>query len=198
MKHYIYGAGGHGKVVLDAMQVSGMHCDGFVDDGDVAIWMGLTVQTSSNLDLNGEFLLHLAVGNCKLRETIANKWPLDRFFSVLHPDASIAKTNEIGLGTFIAAKAVIAPDAKVGNHCIINHSSVIDHDCKVGDYSHIAPQSSLGGASKIGKGTLIGAGAIVLPGINIGDYALVGAGAIVTKDVTSGTIVAGVPARIMD
>lgn len=197
MKHYIYGAGGHGKVVLDAMQVAGMNCAGFVDDSGIDEWMNLNVLALSSLDINAQTRLHLAIGNGKVREAIANKLSTVSFFSVLHPDASIAKTAEIGLGTLVAAQATIAPDAQVGNHCIINHAAVVDHDCVVGDYSHIAPQSCLGGGSKVGKGVLIGAGAVILPGIAIGDDAVVGAGCIVTKDVAAGTVVIGCPARIM-
>ncbi len=197
MKHYIYGAGGHGKVVLDAMQVAGIICDGFVDDSGVAKWMDLDVLTLSSLDLSKQTHLHLAIGSCKVREAIVNKLAAVSYFSVIHPAASIAKTAEIGLGTLIAAQAVVAPDAQVGSHCIINHSAVVDHDCIVGDYSHIAPQSSLGGATKIGKGVLIGAGAVVMPGITVEDYAVIGAGAVVTKNVSAGTVVVGNPAKKM-
>jgi len=49
----------------------------------------------------------------------------------------------------------------------------------------------------IGKRCFLGANAIIMPGIKIGDSVLVGAGAVVTKDVPSGCIVAGNPARIL-
>lgn len=49
----------------------------------------------------------------------------------------------------------------------------------------------------IGKGVFIGAGSIILPGVSIGDNAVVGAGSVVTKDVPSGTVVCGNPARIL-
>jgi sugar O-acyltransferase (sialic acid O-acetyltransferase NeuD family) len=198
MKHYIYGAGGHGKVVLDAMQVARMCCDGFIDDGVFTSWMGLHVQALSSIDLNEQLCLHLAIGNNKVREAIADKLGGTSFFSVLHPSVSIAQTAQIGLGTLVAAQAVVAPDTKVGVHCIINHSAVVDHDCTIGDFSHIAPQSSLGGASQVGKGVLIGAGSVVLPGITVGDYAVIGAGSVVTKNVGAGTIVVGSPARIIN
>jgi UDP-2-acetamido-3-amino-2,3-dideoxy-glucuronate N-acetyltransferase len=41
----------------------------------------------------------------------------------------------------------------------------------------------------------IGSGAVILGGVRIGAGALIGAGAVVTRDVASGTTVAGVPAR---
>ena len=41
----------------------------------------------------------------------------------------------------------------------------------------------------------IGTGAILLPGVTIGKGGVVGAGAVVTKDVASGEVVAGNPAR---
>ena len=45
------------------------------------------------------------------------------------------------------------------------------------------------------RGASIGSGAVVLGGVRIGAGALVGAGAVVTRDVESGEVVAGVPAR---
>lgn len=41
----------------------------------------------------------------------------------------------------------------------------------------------------------IGAGAIILPGVTIGKSAIVGAGSVVTKNVQSGWLVAGAPAK---
>ena len=47
----------------------------------------------------------------------------------------------------------------------------------------------------IGKDVWIGAGCIILPGVRIGEGAVVAAGSVVTKDISSFTIVGGVPAK---
>lgn len=51
--------------------------------------------------------------------------------------------------------------------------------------------------TRIGKRCFIGCCAVILPGVNIGDSVVVGAGSVVTRDVPSGCIVAGNPARVI-
>ena len=50
----------------------------------------------------------------------------------------------------------------------------------------------------IGKDVWIGSGAILLPGVHVGDGAVVAAGSVVREDVPPRTVVAGVPARIIN
>lgn len=49
----------------------------------------------------------------------------------------------------------------------------------------------------IGDDVWIGGSAIICPGVTIGSKSVIGAGAVVTKDVPSGVVVAGNPARIL-
>ena len=46
-------------------------------------------------------------------------------------------------------------------------------------------------------GCFVGAGAILLPGVRVGRGSFVAAGSVVTQDVPAGTLVAGVPARVV-
>ena len=195
MKYYIYGAGGHGKVVLDALKKSGMACEGFIDDNKFLSTSNFSVFSESQIKNQEIKKIHLAIGSCSDRERISMNWDSNSFFSVYHPDASIALDVKIGIGTFIAANSVVSPDTQIGMHCIINHHVTLDHDSILGNFSHLAPHSVISGGVNIGQGVLIGSGAIVLPGISISDYAVIGAGAVVTKNVGKNVKVAGNPAR---
>jgi len=197
---FIYGAGGHGKVVFDAMRASNKICEGFVDERPVNKWMNLPVFNFSFLKAqeNENNVMHIAIGSCASRAKICSELSGVDFFSVYHPSSIISPSAVIGIGSFLAAGSIIGPDVKVGMHSIINHHAVIDHDCVVGNFCHIAPLASLGGGVSIGQNVLIGAGAIVLPGIKIDDYSIVGAGAIVTENVQSRTTVVGNPARAIN
>jgi acetyltransferase-like isoleucine patch superfamily enzyme len=51
---------------------------------------------------------------------------------------------------------------------------------------------------EIGPNAYIGANAVILPGVKIGTGSIVGASALVNRDVKPGTIVAGVPAHLIE
>ena len=62
---------------------------------------------------------------------------------------------------------------------------------------HISPHATLCGNVHVGEESWIGAGAVVVPGIRIGKRCVIGAGATVINDVHDGTVVAGVPAKLL-
>ncbi|QDV27324.1 acyltransferase [Aureliella helgolandensis] len=71
-------------------------------------------------------------------------------------------------------------------------SIVLSHDYSTGRHNDVFT-----GVTRIGKCCFIGCGSIILPGVQIGDHVVVGAGAVVTKDVPSGSVVGGNPARVI-
>jgi acetyltransferase-like isoleucine patch superfamily enzyme len=50
---------------------------------------------------------------------------------------------------------------------------------------------------RIGKNCWIGANAVILPGVQLGDHVIVGAGSVVTHSFEQGSVIAGVPARLL-
>jgi acetyltransferase-like isoleucine patch superfamily enzyme len=50
---------------------------------------------------------------------------------------------------------------------------------------------------RVGKRCWIGSNAVILPSVQLGDDVIVGAGAVVTKSFPSGSVIGGVPARLI-
>lgn len=49
----------------------------------------------------------------------------------------------------------------------------------------------------VGNDVWFGAGVMVLPGVTIGDNVVIGAGSVVNRDIPSGVVAAGNPARVL-
>ncbi|WOK35109.1 acetyltransferase [Sphingomonas sp. C3-2] len=192
---YIVGAGGHAKVVLDALTLSVPQRAVIVVDEDEQrtgqLILGHTVLHYPLPETLGGRDFHLAIGHAATRNRMHKILVAvgARAVTIRHPAASIAASALIGDGCFIAAQSVVAPSARVGAHVIANHGAIIDHDCEVGDFCHIAPNATLGGGAIIGASVLIGAGATILPGVRIGDGATIAAGATIVRDVAPGETV---------
>jgi sugar O-acyltransferase (sialic acid O-acetyltransferase NeuD family) len=197
----LLGAGGHAKVVLDAMllvcsnKVITVYDDNPSKSGSNLLGFEVHVPIQHHLNLSNN--IHVAIGNNLVRrrlgEDILNG--KKNYLVIIHPTAVVSKFSQIGKGVFIGAGAIVAAEANLEDGVIINHHAVVDHDCVIGSWTHIAPGVVLGGGVKVGKNCLIGAGAVILPGVQIADDVVVGAGAVVTRDVAQGITVVGVPAH---
>lgn len=201
----IYGAGGHGKVVLDALERAGRRVIGFVDDDHRRAngeYCGLPVAGTPD-ELEGVreagsgvgFVV--AIGDAGDRQRVSDKVEQLGYdlVSVIHPSAVVAPDVSIGAGSMVLAAAAVNPGVYIGRGVIINTGAVVDHDCSIADFAHVAPGARLAGNVRVGERTLISIGATVVPGKTIAQNALVAAGAVVVSDVGEGITVAGVPAK---
>lgn len=59
------------------------------------------------------------------------------------------------------------------------------------------PRANRFGRIRVGSRCFIGARVILLPGVSVGDRTVIGAGSVVSRDIPSGVVAAGVPARII-
>ena len=202
MKIAIIGAGGHGKVVLDAVLSAGTHVvAGIVDDNTELVGTRLfDVPIVGNIaDLKHVEGYIIAIGDNRIRREKYNIYLQAGYtpVTVIHPSAVISPSARIGKGTVVLANVVINPDASISDNVVLYTSCTIDHECGISDHSYVSPGCNICGRARVGVGTMVGAGAVVLPGLSIGEWSIIGAGAVVTNDVPDNVTVAGVPARII-
>ncbi|QZT37237.1 acetyltransferase [Halosquirtibacter xylanolyticus] len=192
---YIYGASGHGKVVLDALTSSNIKVDAFIDDDESKkIFMELPVFRSRLIKSHDK--VYWGIGSSSIRKIIAQKINCN-WCNLISNSSICSNTARIGIGSVALQGAVIQSSVEVGDHVIVNTNASIDHDCMIGDFVHIAPGVTVCGDVTIGNNSWIGAGAVVIQGINIGSNVIVGAGAVVLKDIPDNVIVVGNPVRIV-
>lgn len=191
---YLYGAGGHAKVILDILKSNDIIVPEIFDDNpNIDIFMGIPVSNT-----NIRFPLIISIGNNSIRKTIAERFNTDAYHLAIQAKQAIVSENTIiGEGTIIMQNTVIQSSVRIGKHCIINTKASIDHDCFIGDYVHIAPGSILCGNVEVGEGSLIGAGTVIIPEVKIGKWAVIGAGSVVVKDIPDGVIAFGSPCKII-
>lgn len=203
MRIAIIGAGGHGKVVLDAVLSAGDQIvAGIVDDNTELMGARLFdfPIVGSVKDLNDVEGYIVAIGNNRIRKEKYDYYLQAGYkpVTVIHPTAIISPRANIGRGSAIFANVVVNPDAVVGDNAVLYTSCTIDHECNISQHSYISPGCNICGRVNIKTGAMIGAGAVVLPGLSVGEWATVGAGAVVTANVPDNVTVVGVPARLVN
>lgn len=187
----VFGAGGHGKVVVDAIE----RCDGLrvacvLDDhprpGQKVLGHPVAGGREALLARRAEIdAVIIAIGLNPIRHDVA-QWVSAQGFqmaTVVHPASVVAPSAVIGPGTLVMPGAVVNAEARVGAYAIINTGAVVEHDCELGEAVHVAPGAVLCGAAIIGARALVGAGAVVLPGVKVGAEAIVKAGTVAKRDV---------------
>lgn len=202
----VVGGGGHAKVVIEILaSLPHLFRPSAVVDGDPGLQGGAVLGVPvagddgawDQVAQSGVRHVVVAIGDNRLRLELADRLVARGFTLVtaVHPSAFVSPSAELGSGTVVMPGASVNACARVGANVIVNTNSSVDHDCEVDDGCHVAPGAHLGGCVKLGRGVMIGLGASVIPGVTVGAGTTIGAGAVVVRDIPSGVVAVGVPAR---
>ncbi len=202
-KIIVFGAGGHARVAIEALELSGTRPLGICDDDTGR--KGENYAGYSILGPRGvlaayaqeEIAVLVAIARNDVRSQIARELTEQGFAlcGVRHPSAIVSPHARLGKGVQLMAGAIVSSGVTLDDHVVLNTGCIVDHDSQIGELVHIGPGATLAGAVKVGAGAFVGAGATILPFVKIGQGSIVGAGAVVLRDVDDGKTVAGVPAR---
>jgi len=195
---YLYGAGGHAKVIIEILQAQNVSEIAAIDEHKEGTVLNVPITCKSIPGkLKPEDKIIVAIGSNHVRKRISEQRADVRYAKAVHPSCNISPSASIGVGTVAMAGVSVNADAVVGEHAILNTNCCVDHDCKIGSYTHISPNAALAGNVEVGEGSQVGIGASVIPGIKIGKWATIGAGTVIVNDVPDYAVVAGNPGRII-
>jgi sugar O-acyltransferase (sialic acid O-acetyltransferase NeuD family) len=206
----IVGAGGHARVVADALLCQGVEVRGFVDaDRSLhgsSIYGRPVLGADGALDdeaLKGCDLVNGLGGVGSEQGTLLRRRVQEqleaagrRFVGVRHPTAHVSPRAELAADVQVLAGAVVQPGACIGIGSVINTRAVVEHDCLLGAFVHCAPGSVVCGDVRLGDDVHVGAGAVVRQALTLGRGVVVAAGAAVVADQSVAAVLMGVPARV--
>jgi sugar O-acyltransferase (sialic acid O-acetyltransferase NeuD family) len=111
--------------------------------------------------------------------------------SVTWPDLSI------GDNCFILENQTIQPTCIIGNNVMMWSGNHIGHGTEIGNHTYLASHVVLSGHCKIGERCFIGVNATFRDFITIGDDCFITMDASVSRDLPSGSVALGSPAKIL-
>lgn len=202
-KIVVFGAGGHGKVVMDIATQCGYEVLGFIDDDPEAARLRSSFIVLGDRNWiraanPSEVCCALGIGRNNLRMEIAQfvtgcgmELP-----TLVSPRAMVSASVDLGAGVVVMPGAVINAMARIGEGAIVNSGAVVEHDNRIGRYANISPNASLGGDVEVGEFAHVAIGATVLPSHRIGAGSILGAGSVATANIPDHVVAFGVPAKV--
>ena len=156
-------------------------------------------------------------------ETVIGDDSVIRSHTVIYAGNKIGKKFQTGNKANIRELNEIGDNVSIGTLSVVEHHVKIEDDVRIHTQVFIPEYSVLKRSSWVGpnvvftnapypksknvkdelvgptleENAIVGANSTLLPGVIIGKDAIVGAGSVVTKNVSSGDVVAGNPAKFM-
>lgn len=106
---------------------------------------------------------------------------------------SVAFNNNVHVNASLGGEIEIGSHTMIGPNCVLRASDHVFDDPDL----PIQFQGHTGGSIVLEEDVWLGANVVVVSGVRIGKGSVVAAGAVVTKDVEPGSVVGGVPARLI-
>lgn len=171
----VVGAGGHGRSVAEAAELSGeFEVVGFLDDslpaGETVLGLPVLgpVASMANHRATADQAT-VAIGNNAVREKLMQLLAEAGFewATVVHPRAIVSPSAVLGDGCAVLAGAIVGTEARLGVGSIVNGGAVVDHHATVEDFGHLGVNASMAGGTVLGREAWMQAGAALGYGVKV-------------------------------
>lgn len=193
---YIAGAGGVGREAYDAALAAGLAVAAFLDDRLRGTTVrGLPVLAPEEAPAGAGYLIGIADPQVRRRLAVVLEERALTAVTVIHPRAIVGPDTTLGDGCLILGGAHVSSSIRLGNHAQVQYNATVGHDAVLADRVTVYPGANVSGSVLLDEDVTVGSNAVVLQGLKVGRGTFVGAGAVVTRDLSSGLVVVGAPAR---
>jgi len=206
-KIIVFGAGGHARVVADAIRACGDEVFGFADtvtpERKGQIFYGAKIiggfDDLIELAITNQVEVAIGFGQCTSRYSFVQELKQHNIAlgTVIHPRAIVSTTAQLSEGVYVGPNVVIEASCRIGEGTIVNCGAAICHECVIGQAVAVCPGVRIGGRTSVGDKTWLGIGATIIDKIIIGAGCYVGGGAVVVSNMPAGVLSVGVPARVV-
>lgn len=208
-KVIIVGAGGHAKVVMEAIDPDKYLIVGILDkdtsklhekiNGVEIIGGDMEADQFYNQGVTCAVIAIGHIGNSTVRNDLFYRFKSIGYdmINVIHKTAIVSDNIELGQGNMVLAGAIINSGAVIMDNTIINTGVIVEHDAVIQNGVHLAPRTVIAGGTKIGENSFVGLGSVVIQGLKIGKNCIIGAGSTVIKDLSNNLLAVGSPARVI-
>ena len=204
MNLYIYGSGGNGGELCDIAERinSQKKCWEnifFVDDIRIErTWYDRKVYRFDEMLANRhEYECIISLGEPAYRKELHDKLTHNNvsLATLIDPSANISPSASIGSGSIIGSGSFVSSNTTIDTNVMLEVSTFVGHDIHIGMHTVICSSSVIGGNTHIGSESFIGLNCSIKEKTTIGDFCIIGMGSCVVKDIDSGYIALGNPAR---
>lgn len=113
------------------------------------------------------------------------------FAKFISPKAIVSPDAVVGENTIIMEANVVQPFVKIGNNCILWCGNHIGHHTEIGDHNFLASHVVISGSVKVGTNCFFGVNATVRDNVEIGNRCIIGAGTMILGNTQSDEVYVG-------
>lgn len=166
MQVLVYGSREFAQTVAELIVDCGHEVAGFIDDFSHGPHILGTLEQVRGSHPPAHYGIAIAIGYNNLPARWES-WQRARALgyqapALIHPRAYVAKSANVGEGSFLMAGSLVDVRARLGELVVVWPGAAISHDCMIGDNSFISPNATLCGYVTLGNHCFVGAGAAVV------------------------------------